>query len=72
MGPLTLQEVIDRVNSNSRVPQESKAISVRAEIESPHRPESYIPRTARILLRLLLALEASHASGLRGHYRPNP
>jgi hypothetical protein len=64
MGHLTLQEVIDRVNSNYPVPKESKTAGARAEVESPHRPEFYVPRVARIFVSLLLALEAGRASGL--------
>jgi hypothetical protein len=67
MGHLTLQEVIDRVNSNYPIHKESKAASVRDErdkAESPHRPEFYVPRIARIFVSLLLALEAGRVSGL--------
>jgi hypothetical protein len=63
MGHLTLQEVIDRVNSN--YPQKNDRVAgVRAEVESPHRPEFYVPRIARIFVNLVLAFEAGRVSGL--------
>jgi hypothetical protein len=54
MTHLTLQEVIDRINANYFFSKETKAAGVPTEVESPHRPEFYVPRIARVFFSLLL------------------
>jgi hypothetical protein len=54
MSPLTLQEVIDRINSRIPFRKESQSIAMRPDVESPHRPEFYVPRIARVFFSLLL------------------
>jgi hypothetical protein len=54
MRPLTLQEVIDRINSNSPFRKETQSPQLRTLVESPHRPEFYVPRLARVFFSLLL------------------
>ena len=55
MTHLTLQEVIDRINNYSySFRRENRLAARRAEIESPHRPEFYVPRIARVFFSLLL------------------
>jgi hypothetical protein len=53
MSPLTLQEVIDRINSRIPFRKESQSIAMRPDVES-HRPEFYVPRIARVFFSLLL------------------
>ena len=54
MPHLTLQEVIDRINTNYPFRKEEAAARARTDVESPHRPEFYVPRIARIFASLLL------------------
>lgn len=55
MTHLTLQEVIDRINNYSYpFRRENRLAARRTEIESPHRPEFYVPRIARVFFSLLL------------------
>ncbi len=54
MTHLTLQEVIDRINSSDPFNAEKKSSAVHTELESPHRPEFYVPRIARVFFSLLL------------------
>jgi hypothetical protein len=54
MTHLTLQEVIDRINNSYPFRRETNPAAVRTEIESPHRPEFYVPRIARLFVSLLL------------------
>jgi hypothetical protein len=58
MSPLTLQEVIDRINqAHSPAPAHSLAKGQPATVdyvkEQKHRPEVYIPRITRLLARLI-------------------
>lgn len=54
MAHLTLQEVIDRINNSYPFREETKPTGVRTDVESPHRPEFYVPRIARVFFSLLL------------------
>ena len=54
MAHLTLQEVIDRINNNYPFRKESTPAATRTKVESPHRPEFYVPRIARVFFSLLL------------------
>ena len=54
MSHLTLQEVIDRINNRYPFRKETNGIGVRTEVESPHRPEFYVPRLARVFFSLLI------------------
>lgn len=56
MTHLTLQEVIDRINDSYPFRKDTKAAGLGTEIESPHRPEFYIPRIARIFFSLFSLL----------------
>jgi len=55
MPHLTLQEVIDRINLNYPFSKSGERTDVmRMEVESPHGPEYYVPRVARLFANLLL------------------
>ncbi len=56
MAHLTLQEVIDRINSNYYSRRKAVLIPVRVKVESPHTPEFYVPRIARVFLTLFTLL----------------
>ena len=53
MTHLTLQEVIDRINNGYHLRKETNSVE-RTEVESPHRPEFYVPRIARVFFSVLL------------------
>ena len=52
MAPLTLQEVIDRINTNYPTRKEQRISWTRDRYQSPHRPEAYVPRIARIIVSM--------------------
>ena len=57
MSPLTLQEVIDRINhahSTAKDPRASKK-----QDQQRHRPEFYIPHITRRLARLMLSTSSA-------------
>jgi hypothetical protein len=54
MIPLTLQEVIDRINTNNPFRKDGQSADLCTRVESPHRPEFYVPRIARVFFSLLL------------------
>jgi hypothetical protein len=52
MPPLTLQEVIERINKHTSPAKEQKAYEDRSK-DQPYRPEFYVPRITRRLANLI-------------------
>lgn len=61
MAHLTLQEVIDRINTNYPARTEQR-ISWTLDRHPSHRPEAYVPRIARIIVGMLVRPAAGAAS----------
>ena len=62
MSPLTLQEVIDRINRNYPSGRESRTAEEGGKDRSPdqrHRPEFYVPRLTRRLVSLMFGAYSS-------------
>ena len=62
MPPLTLQEVIDRINRNYPSAKASRTAAERGRDrtpEQPHRPEFYVPRLTRRLANLMFGAYSS-------------
>jgi hypothetical protein len=64
MPPLTLQEVIDRININTNYPstRESRTAEERGKDrtpDQPHHPEFYVPRLTRRLVNLMFGAYSS-------------
>jgi hypothetical protein len=62
MPPLTLQEVIDRINANYPSAKELRAPADRGKDrtpDQPHRPEFYVPRVTRRLVNLMFGAYSS-------------
>ena len=62
MPHLTLQEVIDRINSNYPSVKASRTDEDRAKDGTPdqkHRPEFYVPRLTRRLVNLMFGAYSS-------------
>lgn len=55
MAPLTLQEVIERINKSYPLAKRQPAGNGRT-VEQPYRPEFYVPRIARRLANLKFAV----------------
>lgn len=54
MSPLTLQEVIDRINQ-AHSPSRDRQAQNDHDIDEKHRPEHYIPRITRLLAKLIFS-----------------
>jgi hypothetical protein len=54
MSPLTLQEVIDRINQAHSPPRDWQAQDDYVN-DKKHRPEAYIPRITRLLAKLIFS-----------------
>ncbi len=54
MSPLTLQEVIDRINQAHSPPRDWQAQDDHVN-DKKHRPEAYIPRITRLLAKLIFS-----------------
>jgi len=55
MAPLTLQEVIERINKTYPLAKRPPAGNDRT-VDQPHRPEFYVPRIARRLANFKFAV----------------
>jgi hypothetical protein len=53
MAHLTLQEVIDRVNSNYSYYSARELMSANRDGTQPHHPAFYVPRITRMFVRLM-------------------